>query len=1061
MADQEPKRAFTASGSYPMGLFQSGDSVDITADITGTSDFTFMIWAYPTTANQYIFKTSDNTAFLQIKSDGKLRFQILNANSTNSVVESASAISLNTLQMITVTGNTTNGLNLYINDTLNNSGSMPANNNVAGKTWQLGTNFDGSLALFRSWSKELALADVEAHYAYDEGLLLQGGVAVSAMTTDQKTSLEFAVEMIEDIPYDSDEFDDRSTNKYAVTNNGVTLTGQSLQVYTSASDLPSLEPNAFAPNVATLDGSTQYFDAGNPTEFDIFTANNPYTIEAWYSPKTTTGVGVFIGQSRFTDRTFTLVRNGDDLQVDRSNSSGLDTITIANSLTVGNWYHVVYTYDGSTMSVYLNDATPQTLASSRVAPNATTEVYIGAQGSNPTGATTHDNCQINSVRFYNRALNATEVTALYNDGSVPCYGDIDTSITDDCVYAPNLMIFNGRTEASALVDNSASGITTTAVGSPTYEPTGALIVSDGGIQYNTNFADLNGSTQSFNGGDIMDIGTSDFSMCGWFKSTSNINQSLMTKSNGTPAYQPLLVGNGNIRQDVSYDGSNRWTVDGVGNFNDGEWHSYIMHVERSTPTFTFIVDGVTLSQSVIQSSGVITQDFNSTSNFIIGDVGYGGINFDGGMLLQGIAIGGDLTPYANEFYNGGTPKSYTDMSQGFKDQFATGDIWRLGNFNDNSGNELTGLANGNVLANTGSTPFESELAVECNEAPVPPAPALGEFIFSVKTDNQGDSNDDQFQMGTRDQGVYNCTVDWGDGNSDTITTWNDPRWTHTYSVAGTYTITISGTSFTYPYFGDVFNDSDKVMDISQWGLTNYGISASRSFISCANLTISASDVPDTSSVTNLNDSWRNCLSLTSFPLIDTSSVNSMSSAWRNCPNLTSFPLIDTSSVTSMTSVWYDCSSLTSFPLINTSLVTNINIAWYGCSSLTSFPLIDTSSATLMGGTWDGCSSLTSFPLINTSLVTYMLETWLDCSSLADFPLIDVSSCTDFTDTWKGCALNSASIDNIMQALVNGNQSTLSTDISGGTNLGFASWSAGAVANYNTLVSRGWTITYNP
>jgi hypothetical protein len=49
----------------------------------------------------------------------------------------------------------------------------------------------------------------------------------------------------------------------------------------------------------------------------------------------------------------------------------------------------------------------------------------------------------------------------------------------------------------------------------------------------------------------------------------------------------------------------------------------------------------------------------------------------------------------------------------------------------------------------------------------------------------------------------------------------------------------------------------------------------------------------------------------------------------------------------------------------------------------------------------------------------------------------------------------------MQALVNGNQNNLSTDISGGTNLGFASWSAGAVANYNTLISRGWTITTNP
>ena len=66
MADQEPKRAFTPSGSYSMGLFESGDSVDVTADITGTSDFTFMIWAYPTTANQYIFKKADHSIVIVI-----------------------------------------------------------------------------------------------------------------------------------------------------------------------------------------------------------------------------------------------------------------------------------------------------------------------------------------------------------------------------------------------------------------------------------------------------------------------------------------------------------------------------------------------------------------------------------------------------------------------------------------------------------------------------------------------------------------------------------------------------------------------------------------------------------------------------------------------------------------------------------------------------------------------------------------------------------------------------------------------------------------------------------
>ena len=325
-----------------------------------------------------------------------------------------------------------------------------------------------------------------------------------------------------------------------------------------------------------------------------------------------------------------------------------------------------------------------------------------------------------------------------------------------------------------------------------------------------------------------------------------------------------------------------------------------------------------------------------------------------------------------------------------------------------------------------------------NEILTPPLlPDAGnEFIFSVKTDNAGGvSANNQMKIGTISTGVYDCTVDWGDGNSDVITSWNDPAWTHTYSVAGTYLITISGTSFTYPYFFG--GDDTKVLNVSKWGLTNYGTTGANSFNGCSNLTLSSSDIPDTSSVTGTQSTWRDCSSLTEFPLIDTSSVTNM--------NLT----------------WYGCSSLISFPLINTSSATSISSTWRDCTSLTSVPLIDTSSVTGMNNAWQNCSSLTSFPLISTSLVTNMSNAWSGCSSLTDFPLIDVSSCTNFANTWLNCALNSASIDNIMQALVNGNQNNLSTDISGGTNLGFASWSAGAVANYNTLISRGWTITTNP
>jgi hypothetical protein len=81
-------------------------------------------------------------------------------------------------------------------------------------------------------------------------------------------------------------------------------------------------------------------------------------------------------------------------------------------------------------------------------------------------------------------------------------------------------------------------------------------------------------------------------------------------------------------------------------------------------------------------------------------------------------------------------------------------------------------------------------------------------------------------------------------------------------------------------------------------------------------------------------------------------------------------LINTSSGTNFTSAWRDCSSLTSFPLITTSSGTNFTSAWNGCNSLTDFPasFFDSWAATPVDEcfylTWDGCSSLTATSVDN-------------------------------------------------------------------------------------------------
>ena len=56
---------------------------------------------------------------------------------------------------------------------------------------------------------------------------------------------------------------------------------------------------------------------------------------------------------------------------------------------------------------------------------------------------------------------------------------------------------------------------------------------------------------------------------------------------------------------------------------------------------------------------------------------------------------------------------------------------------------------------------------------------MADFVSQWKTDNPGVSNNDQITLPLVSGGTYNFLVQWGDGNSDTITVWNQAETTHT------------------------------------------------------------------------------------------------------------------------------------------------------------------------------------------------------------------------------------------------------------------------------------------
>lgn len=105
-------------------------------------------------------------------------------------------------------------------------------------------------------------------------------------------------------------------------------------------------------------------------------------------------------------------------------------------------------------------------------------------------------------------------------------------------------------------------------------------------------------------------------------------------------------------------------------------------------------------------------------------------------------------------------------------------------------------------------------------------------------------------------GTYNFVVNWGDGNEDTITTWNQAEATHTYAATGTYRIRITGIVSGWQFNNTL--DKLKILDILSWGPLAFG-AVTGHFYGCTNLAGAPGGSPDLTGVVNLSNCFRDCL----------------------------------------------------------------------------------------------------------------------------------------------------------------------------------------------------------
>ena len=221
----------------------------------------------------------------------------------------------------------------------------------------------------------------------------------------------------------------------------------------------------------------------------------------------------------------------------------------------------------------------------------------------------------------------------------------------------------------------------------------------------------------------------------------------------------------------------------------------------------------------------------------------------------------------------------------------------------------------------------------------------------------GGSNTDQVQLPLSSSKTYDMVVDWGDGTSDTITSYNQAETLHTYSSIGTYTITMTGTNG-----GLKFNnggDKAKINQISQWGTLD--ISGNRSFKGCANLDVIATDAPIISTG-NIQSTFENCTSLTGgCDNWDVSNVNQFNGVFKGCTNFNGdVSNWDVSSATGLSNVFHSCRNFNQ-PIGKwnvTSNVTTLASTFFGCTSFNqNLGDWDVSGCTELNTVFRGCANL--------------------------------------------------------------------------------------------------------
>lgn len=297
---------------------------------------------------------------------------------------------------------------------------------------------------------------------------------------------------------------------------------------------------------------------------------------------------------------------------------------------------------------------------------------------------------------------------------------------------------------------------------------------------------------------------------------------------------------------------------------------------------------------------------------------------------------------------------------------------------------------------------------------------IGDVIPFIYTVTVGALETISLPMAVGNDSLYSFNVDFGDETGEkTVNAYADVDREHTYTLAGTYDITIPSGIFDYIKFADSPNS---IVGLKSFGMAGVG---SQSFINCSNFdTMSATDIPSIY-LNTLNECFRDA------PI---SSVDAAINNW------------DVSTVTNMSMMFRGTSFNQNIDSWNVGLVQNMSFMFLGNSSYNqSMNSWDVGSVTNMSGMFQSSSVFNgAISSWNVSAVTNMSSMFRDNGFNQDITSWVTTALTNMSFMFFDNTAFNQDISGWNVSIVTNMNSTFTLAIA--FNQDISSWNVGAVTN---------------